>query len=437
MSAKYWDENKETMPAQTKRHLQTQKLQGQLRWVYERIPFYKEAFDNLKIRPSDFHRLEDIAKFPFTLKTDIAANYPFRLSAVPKSEIARIHASSGTTGKPAMGLYTQEDLDQWTECMARALWAQEIRSDTTFQNAFGMGLFTGGMGFLQGAVRIGCTLVPTGTGMTERQIMLMQDFGTNAFSCTASYCFTVLETAERMGVDLTKLDLKTGHFGAEPWTDEMRREMEQRMGIRAYDHYGLTELMGPGVAFNCENYALHINDDHVYPEVVDPSTLKPVPPGEEGELVLTALQREAMPLIRYRTRDITRLLPDKCDCGRTLITMAKVLGRTDDMMIISGVNVFPSQIESVLMQFQAIEAIYQIRLVRKGYKDQISVETEVKADFYQQGPEKIAALAADISSKIRQIIGIKIPVTILPAQTIPRSQGKAQRLMDERDIKKA
>jgi phenylacetate-CoA ligase len=318
--------------------------------------------------------------------------------------------------------------------MARGLWAQEVRPDSILQNAYGMGLFTGGLGFLQGAIRIGCAVVPSGAGMTDRQIMLIQDFGTTALCCTPSYCMTIIEKAERMGVDIKNSTLKTGHFGAEPWSIEMRSDIETRGGIHAYEHYGLTELMGPGVSFTCEYYNIHINEDHVYPEIVDPGTLEPVPEGEEGELVFTALQRRAMPMIRYRTRDICTLRRQKCECGRTLVTMDKILGRSDDMMIISGVNVFPSQIETVLMEFSEVEPQYQIRLRKKGYIDHISVETELKEAVYRQGQQKTDEVARKISERIHQVIGINVPVIILASDSIERSIGKARRIIDERNL---
>ncbi len=432
MSKKYWDEKFETMNESAMKTFQTGKLKETLQWVYDKVPFYKKAFDEKGVKPSDFREIEDIAKFPFTIKTDLRDNYPFGLCALPLSEVVRIHASSGTTGKPITGPYSADDLDQWTECMARGLWAQEVRTDSILQNAYGMGLFTGGLGFLQGAMRIGCAVIPSGAGMTERQIMLIQDFGTTALCCTPSYCLTIIEKAEKMGVDIKNSSLRSGHFGAEPWSVEMRSDIETRGGIHAYEHYGLTELMGPGVSFTCEYYNIHVNEDHVYPEIVDPETLAPVALGEEGELVFSSLQRRAMPMIRYRTRDICTLRREKCGCGRTLITMDKILGRSDDMMIISGVNVFPSQVEAVLMEFPEVEPLYQIRLSKKGYMDHIAVETEVRQAIYQQGQEAVVALAKKISDKILQVIGIKVPVNILPTDSIERSIGKAKRIIDER-----
>ncbi|MCX5863252.1 MAG: phenylacetate--CoA ligase [Desulfomonile sp.] len=432
MSKRFWDEKFETMNEGDMHAFQTEKLKETLKWVYEKVPYYKKAFDEKGVKPSDLQNLSDIKKFPFTVKTALRDNYPFGLCAVPMSDVTRIHASSGTTGKPITGPYTADDMDQWTDCMARGLWAQELRPDSIAQNAYGMGLFTGGLGFLQGAMRIGCAVIPSGSGMTERQIMLIQDFGTTALFCTPSYCLTIIEKGERIGVDLKKTALKTGHFGAEPWTIEMRNEIETRSGIHAYEHYGLTELMGPGVSFTCENYKIHVNEDHVYPEIVDPGTLEPIALGEEGELVFTALRRRAMPMIRYRTRDICTLRREKCDCGRTLITMDKILGRSDDMMIISGVNVFPSQVETVLMEFEEVEPLYQIRLGKKGYIDHITVETEIKPALYEAGPEKVKELSKAISSRIQQIIGINVPVNILPPESITRSEGKAKRIIDER-----
>lgn len=432
MAGKYWDEQHESMTDVDKKALQFERMKLQVQYVYDRIPFYRQLFDKFRIKPTDLKALKDIMKFPFTLKKDLTDNYPFGMSAVEKSYLVRIHASSGTTGKPGLGFYTEHDLDQWTECMARGLWAQEVRPDSVFQNANGMGLFTGGMGFLQGATRLGCVIIPSGVGMTERQITLMRDLGTTALTCTASYVQTIFERADSMGIDLKKLKLKTGHFGAEPWTEQMRSEIQERGGFRAYEHYGLTEMMGPGVAFNCENQKLHINEDHIYPEIVDPVSLESLEDGKRGELVLTALKREAMPLIRYRTRDICSLKRIRCGCGRTLVTMDKVMGRTDDVMIISGVNVFPSQIETALMTFDFVEPIYQIRLRKKGYADSIVVETELKAEFYERGADKIEDFARKIAEKIRQIVGIKAPVSILPRGSIPRSAGKAKRVMDER-----
>ena len=430
--SKFWDEKFETMPYEGMAKFQLAKLKETLAWVYEKVPFYKETFDNAGLKPTSLEKLEDLARFPFSVKTDLRDHYPFGLCAIPMKDLVRIHASSGTTGKPITGPYSEEDRDQWANCMARTLYSHGIRDSDLCQNAYGYGLFTGGLGFHMGAERIGCAVVPTSSGLTERQIVIMQDFGSTVLFSTPTYALTIAEKAERMGVDVKSLPLRVGSFGAEPWTPKMREEIEKRMGISAQEAYGLTEMMGPGVAFSCEARNLHINEDHCYPEVIDPETLEPLPLGEAGELVFTALQRRAMPLIRYRTKDITRLVRTKCECGRTLITMDKITGRDDDMLIISGVNVFPSQVESVIMEFADMEPHYQIRVRKKGYLDVMLVEAEAKQGVYDAGKEAVAGLADRISDRILQVIGIKVPVNVVPMNSIPRSEGKAKRVIDER-----
>ncbi|MCK4414163.1 MAG: phenylacetate--CoA ligase [Candidatus Eisenbacteria sp.] len=420
------------MSAEKMRQFQLENLRRTLERVYAKVPFYKQAFDARGIKPGDLKSLEDLARFPFTVKNDLRDNYPLGLCTVPVSELVRIHASSGTTGKPITGPYTPADKEQWGECMARAMWAQSVRPEDIAQNAYGMGLFTGGLGFLLGFERIGCAVIPSGSGQTERQILLMEDLGTTVLGCTPTYALTIAERARQLGNDLTQFPLRVGLFGAEPWTPKMRALIEERMGIVAHEHYGLTELMGPGVAFSCEAGALHINEDHVYPEVIDAETEEPLPLGQEGEMVLTSLQREAMPMIRYRTRDITRLTRETCACGRTTMAMQKVTGRSDDMIIVSGVNVFPSQIESVLMEFAEIEPQYVIHLFKKGFIDAIRVETEVKPPVYESGKGFIKDLAGKVSARIQAVVGIKVPVEILAAGSIPRSVGKAKRIIDER-----
>ena len=317
--------------------------------------------------------------------------------------------------------------------MARTFWAAGVRPDDIYQNAYGYGLFTGGLGYHQGAERVGCAIVPTSSGLTERQIMLMQDFGSTVIGSTPSYALTIAERAGRLGIDMKNLPLRVASLGAEPWSPEMRQEIEDRMGIIAHEAYGLTELMGPGVAFSCEYRRLHINEDHVYPEIIDPETEQQLPLGETGELVLTSIQRRAMPMIRYRTKDITRLTREKCECGRTLIQMEKVTGRDDDMLIISGVNVFPSQIESIIMEFKEVEPHYLIHVRKKGYLDAMSLDVEVKAEVYEAGQQRLGDLASRISERIHQIVGIRVPVSIVSYDTIPRSEGKAKRIIDERN----
>ena len=432
---KYWDEKFETMPLEEMRKFQLEHLKKTLKWVYEKIPFYKNGFDEKGIKPDDLKTLEDLSKFPFTVKTDLRDNYPFGLCAVPLAQLVRIHASSGTTGKPITGPYTANDLEQWTECMARNLFSAGVRSNDICQNAYGMGLFTGGLGFHQGATRIGCAVIPISSGMTERQVMIMQDFGSTVLFATPTYALTIAERAEEMGVKVRDLPLRVGAFGAEPWTVEMRKEIEQRMGIKAQETYGLTEFGGPGTAFDCvEQNGLHINEDHFIIEIIDPVTTEVLPLGAKGEMVITAIQREAMPLIRYRTRDITTLRREKCSCGRTLLKMNKIFGRSDDMLIIGGVNIFPSQIESLLLDMKEIEPQYVIYIRKKGYLDQLHLDVEARKETYDAGPQKIAEVEKMVESKIRGTIGIGIKIRLVPPKAITRSEGKAKRVIDERKL---
>lgn len=432
---KYWDEKFETMPVEEMRKFQLSHLKKTLTWVRERISFYKNKFDEIGIKPEDIKTLEDLSKLPFTVKTDLRDNYPFGLCAVPLSEVIRIHCSSGTSGKPITGPYTAKDLEQWTECMARDLYAAGIRSNDICQNAYGIGLFTGGMGFHQGAERIGCAVIPTSSGQTERQVIIMKDFGVTALFCTPTYALTIVEKADEMGVKIKDLPLRIGRFGGEPWTIEMRQEIERRMGIKAMEGYGLTEFGGPGTANDCiEQNGHHINEDHFIPEIIDPVTKEVLPLGSSGELVLTAIQREAMPLIRFRTRDITSLRREKCECGRTLVKMTKVLGRSDDMLIIGGVNVFPSQIESLLLGVEEIEPQYVIIVRKKGYLDQLHVDVEAKKEVYDSGSQKIAEVEKKIEAKIRGMIGIGVKIRLVPPKSITRSESKRKQVIDERKI---
>jgi len=428
-----WDEKFECMPVEELQKFQLEKLKETAAWVYERVPFYKKKYDEAGIHPDDIKSLADISKLPVTQKNDLRDNYPFGLCAVPMKEVVRVHASSGTTGKPITGPYTADDLEQWTECMARNFYAAGVREDDIVQNAYGHGLFTGGLGFHQGACRMGCAVVPTSSGMTERQITLMQDFNSTVLLATPSYALTIAERADELGVDLRKLPLRVGIFGAEPWTTGMRKEIEERTGIKAMEAFGLTELGGPGVSFDCEvQDGLHINEDHYLAEVVDPETFQPLPMGEKGELIFTSLQRRAMPMVRYRTKDITRLRREKCACGRTLLKMDKLSGRTDDMLIISGVNVFPSQIESLLLDIPEVEPQYVLVVRKKGYLDHLTVRVEAKREVYDAGPDKEAEVEKKITEHIKGNIGIGVRVRLVEPKLIARSEGKAQRILDER-----
>jgi len=433
---KYWDEKFETMSVDAMRDFQFTQFKKTVNWVYEKIPFYKNKLDDLGFKPNDIKSLGDLAKLPFTVKNDLRDNYPFGLCAVPIQDLVRIHASSGTTGKPITGPYTADDLEQWTVCMARNMTAAGVRSNDIIQNAYGYGLFTGGLGFHQGASKIGAAVVPTSSGQTERQITIMQDFKTTVLFSTPSYALTIAEKAAQMGVDMKSLPLRVGVFGAEPWTVEMRKEIEERMGIKAHEAYGLTELGGPGVAFDCEaqDGYLHVNEDHILIEIIDPVTGEVLPLGQKGELVFTAIQRQAMPLLRYRTRDITSIKQEKCSCGRTLVKMEKVYGRSDDMLIISGVNIFPSQIESLLLDQKEVEPQYVIIVKKKGYLDTLEVHVEAKPAVYEAGAEMIKGAEQKIENHIKGMIGIGIKVRLVAPGTITRSEGKAKRVIDERKL---
>ncbi|MFH1102395.1 MAG: phenylacetate--CoA ligase [Pseudomonadota bacterium] len=428
-----WDDEFECMPLEKLQRFQLKKFKETLAWVYEKIPFYRKKFDEKGVGPQDIKHLEDIHKLPMTIKNDLRDNYPFGLCAVPMNQVVRIHASSGTTGKPITGPYTKEDLEQWTECMARNLFSAGIRPGDMVQNAYGHGLFTGGLGFHQGATRLGCTVVPTGSGMTERQITLLKDFGAKALFCTPSYALTIAERSEEMKADIRSLPVSIGVFGAEPWTIGIRDEIEHRMGIKAMEAYGLTELSGPGVAFDCEAQdGLHINEDHFLAEIVDPVTLEPLPLGEKGELIFTSLQRRAMPMIRYRTKDITRFRRETCDCGRTFLKMDKIFGRSDDMLIISGVNVFPSQIEALLLDIQEVEPQYVLVVGKKGHLDHLAVKVEAKPGVIEAGEQKKAEVEKKISNHIRGMMGIGVKIELVAPKTITRSEGKAMRVIDQR-----
>ena len=428
-----WNDRFEQMPVEELQKFQLEKLKETVSWLYERVPFYRGKMDELGVRASDLQSTGDIRKLPFTVKNDLRDNYPFKLCAVPMEEVVRIHCSSGTTGKPITGPYTAEDLEQWTECVARVLWAATVRKEDIVQVAYGYGLFTGGLGLHQGASRVGCTIVPTSSGMTERQIMLMKDFGTTALFCTPSYALTIAELAEEMKTPIRDLPLRVGVFGAEPWTTAMRDEIDEKMGISARDIYGLTELGGPGQAFECdERNGLHINEDHFLAETIDPVTLEPVPLGQRGELVLTAIQRRAMPLLRYRTKDITTLRRERCSCGRTFVKMDRITGRTDDMLIINGVNVFPSQIEALLSDIAEIELQYLLVVRKKKHLDELNIRVEGKKEVFDAGPARVEEVERKIVHHIKGIMGISVGMELVRPKALKRSEGKAVRIVDER-----
>jgi len=407
--------------------LQLKRLQHTLRHAYANVPHYRNAFDAAGVHPDDCRSLADLAKFPFTAKADLRDNYPFGLFAVPRERLARIHASSGTTGKPTVVGYTKNDIDMWAEVMARSIRASGGRAGMTCHIAYGYGLFTGGLGAHYGAERLGCTVIPISGGMTERQVSLIEDFKPDIIMVTPSYCLAILDEFNKRGLDPRATSLKVGIFGAEPWTNAMRTEIEAAFDMHAVDIYGLSEVIGPGVANECVETkdGLHIWEDHFYPEVIDPETGTVLPDGEKGELVFTPLTKEAMPILRYRTRDLTRLMPGS---ARSMRRMEKVTGRSDDMMIIRGVNVFPTQIEEMLLGLEALSAHYQIVLTREGRMD----EMEIKVESRPGAGEAANAAAKMLAKSIKDRIGITAWVNVLPPEAIERSQGKAKRIVDQR-----
>jgi phenylacetate-CoA ligase len=397
------------------------------------VPFYRQLFDRLKFAPDEFKSMEDLQKLPYTNKTDLRDSYPYGMFAVPLREVVRIHSSSGTTGKFTVVGYTRNDIRIWSDLVARFLTAGGVTKDDVVQIAFGYGLFTGGFGLHYGAERIGASVVPVSAGNTQRQIMIMQDFRTTALVCTPTYALYLAEVMAEMKVDPKSLSLRVGLFGSEPWSENMRREIEEKLSILATDNYGLSEVIGPGVAGECERKdGLHLFADHFYPEIIDPETGEVLPYGEEGELVLTTLTKEAFPLIRYRTGDISRLNPAPCRCGRTSIRMARVFGRTDDMLIIRGVNVYPSQIEQVLLEIDGTEPHYQILVDRKGTLDELEVLVEVDERLFFDEMKKQHQLVEEIEEKLHSALGLSAKVKLVEPKTITRYEGKAKRVLDKR-----
>ncbi len=432
-SAFMFDPDAECMPREALTALQTTRLRQTLERAYDNIPHYRKKFDAAKVKPSDFKSLADITRFPFTLKNDLRDNYPFGMFAVPREQLLRLHASSGTTGKPTVVGYTQGDLDTWADLMARCFACAGALPGQIVHNAYGYGLFTGGLGAHYGAERLGCTVVPISGGGTERQVTLINDFKADVLCATPSYALNIAEVAMQMGVDLAKSSLKVGLFGAEPWSNAMRADLQERLGLKAVDVYGLSEILGPGVACECAGVqsGLHGWEDHFLFETIDPETQQPVAAGEPGELVITTLTKEALPMIRYRTRDITRLNAEPCACGRTHVRIMRVTGRNDDMMIIRGVNVYPSQVEAVLVGFPGLAPHYQIVLTRDGALDSMTVEVELAPDFAGDAKRK----ATEVVHHIKSLIGVTCTVKPMAPGEVPRSQGKAVRVKDQRQKK--
>ncbi|WP_371557390.1 phenylacetate--CoA ligase PaaK [Streptomyces longwoodensis] len=422
-----WDAG-ERLDVEALRALQMERLRASLEHAYANVPFYRESFDKAGVRPEDCRSLGDLARFPFTTKADLREHYPYGMFAVPRDRIRRLHASSGTTGRPTVVGYTDADLGTWSDMVARSIRAAGGRPGDTVHIAYGYGLFTGGLGAHYGAERLGCTVVPASGGMTSRQVQLIQDLEPRIIMVTPSYMLTLLDEFERQGVDPRSTSLEVGVFGAEPWTEEMRREIEERFGIDAVDIYGLSEVMGPGVAQECVETkdGLHIWEDHFYPEVVDPFTGEVLPEGEEGELVFTSLTKEAMPVVRYRTRDLTRLLPGT---ARVFRRMRKVTGRSDDMVILRGVNLFPTQIEEIVLRTPGVAPHFQLRLTREGRLDALTVRAEARPDA---SPEDRVTAARSIAAAVKDGIGVSVAVEIVDPESLERSVGKIRRIVDER-----
>jgi phenylacetate-CoA ligase len=431
----YWNESIECMDRETLRQIQSKRLKNIVDYVYHNSPYYRKVFQEMGLEPGDIHDIDDIKKLPFTDKIILRDNYPFGLAAVPMSQVVRIHASSGTTGKPVVALYTRKDVATWSESISRAFTAYGATKNDVFQVSYGYGLFTGGLGAHDGATNIGATVIPMSSGNTQKQITLMHDFGTTALCCTPSYALFLGETMRASEYAMADFKLRIGAFGAEPWSESMRKKLEETLNIKAYDIYGLTEMCGPGVGFECEcQNGTHLNEDYFYPEIVDPKTGEPLPEGTLGELCFTHLTKEAMPLMRYRTHDLTALHYDKCSCGRTLVRMERILGRCDDMLILRGVNVFPSQIETVILSLPEFEPHYLLTVGRENNTDTMELKVEVKEEYYTDDMSTLVGLQKKLVSELRSIIGLGFNVKLVEPRSIERSTGKAKRVIDNRKI---
>lgn len=431
----YWNAKYECMPREELKQLQLERLRNTLERAYYNVPYYRKVMQEVGFEPEDLKSLEDLRRLPFTSKKDLRDNYPYGMFAVPLSEVVRIHSSSGTTGKPTVVGYTRHDISVWSEIMARTLTTAGVGRSDVIQNAYGYGLFTGGLGVHYGAEKMGATIIPVSGGNTKRQVMIMKDYGTTVLTCTPSYSLHIAETIEEMGFSKDEFKLRIGIFGAEPWSENMRREIEERLNLTALDIYGLSEIIGPGVAIECPyKNGLHVHEDHFIVEVIDPKTGEVLPPGEKGELVFTSLTKEALPMIRYRTGDISRIVEEPCPCGRTSVKIGRIEGRTDDMIIIRGVNVFPSQIEHVLLEVGQIEPHYQLVIDRVDYLDVLEVHVEVSEKMFSDDIRSLENLSKKIQNEIESTLGISVKVKLVEPKTIERSEGKAKRIIDKRKI---
>ncbi|MBO5538777.1 MAG: phenylacetate--CoA ligase [Prevotella sp.] len=433
-----WNPNKECMSRDEMSALQGKRLHKIVEYVYHNVPFYRNKLQELDIRPDDIQTIEDITKLPFTTKKDLRDNYPFGLQAAPQSEIIRIHASSGTTGNPTIVGYTRKDIGVWSECMARCLTAYGVTRNDIFSVSYGYGLFTGGLGAHNGVETLGAAVVPASTGNTEKHLKLIRDLGITGIACTPSYALYLAETMDKMGITRDQIKLRVGAFGAEPWTEDMRKEIQERLGLKGYNLYGLSEIMGPSVSYECKQQCgSHINEDHFYPEIINPTTLEPLPHGQVGELVFTTLTKEGMPLLRYRTRDLSSLMTGQCECGRTSVRMTPIAGRSDDMLIIRGINVFPSQVESVVLSMKEFAPRYMLIIDRVNNLDTLQVQVELRQEYFTEHfdtPAAIADLEKRLAGKLKSVLSIAAKVQLKAPNTIERSQGKSAHVIDKRKL---
>lgn len=433
---KYFSKEIETASRETLENIQSERLVKTVKRVYDNVPAYRKRMDEIGLKPEDIRSIKDLNKLPFTYKQDLRDNYPYGLFACDMKDVVRIHASSGTTGKQTVVGYTKNDIDMWAECAARALVAAGADENDIVHVSYGYGLFTGGLGLHDGATKLGAAVIPASTGNTRRQLQMFKDFGSTVLCCTPSYAMYLGDSLAEYGMTKDDIKLKAGVFGAEPWTPAMRDQIQEKLGIVAHDIYGLSEIAGPGVAFDCEcQNGLHINEDHFIPEIINPETGEVLPYGEQGELVFTCISKEALPLIRYRTRDISSLTIEKCSCGRTFVRMSKVTGRSDDMLIIRGVNVFPSQVESVLLTIKEVAPYYQLVVDRKNNLDTLEVLVEMNEQIFSDSVKAIEAVEAEIRKKLDSVLGISAKVTLVEPFSIERSEGKAKRVIDKRELK--
>ena len=433
-----WNPTKECMSRDQMRELQGKRLHKIVEYVYHNVPFYRNKLQEMDLTPADIRSIDDIVKLPFTTKKDLRDNYPFGLQAAPQSEIIRIHASSGTTGNPTIVGYTRKDISIWSECMARSLTAYGVGRNDTFSVSYGYGLFTGGLGAHNGVETVGAAVVPASTGNTEKHARLIRDLGITGIACTPSYALYLAETMDKLGITKDQIKLRVGAFGAEPWTENMRTEIQERLGLKGFNLYGLSEIMGPSVSYECEcQDGSHINEDHFFPEIIDPVTLEPLPAGQTGELVFTTLTKEGMPVLRYRTRDLCSLLPGECPCGRTNVRMSAIHGRSDDMLIIRGINVFPSQVESVVLTMKEFAPVYMLIVDRINNLDTLMVQVELRQEYFTatlDSPVAIAELEKQLAAKLRSVLSISAKVQIKAPGTIERSQGKSAHVIDKRKL---